>query len=241
MRLALTERSKDLPSGLQQSITWDPGTEMPRPSEVTAMRDVPVYFCDARSPWHWGSNENMNGVSRDYFPKGTDLSTATQASGGRRKRIQSPTAPGSPRPPLRNTVRCSVSFSATPGVGTMTRTRPERTARFSELLTFRPDLSQYKEVAKRPRAVSGRSSRPPNALQRVSMTIPSHRHIATDPIRILTPLGYRPNERGTISPQVRYHPVPSAILNRRTRDPGCMSIPVHFIHPTLHGVNGSPY
>jgi IS30 family transposase len=74
VRQVLTERLKDLPPELLRSITWDQGTEMARHSEVTAALGVPVYFCDARSPWQRGSNENMNGVLRDYFPKGTELS-----------------------------------------------------------------------------------------------------------------------------------------------------------------------
>ena len=74
VRRALTERLKDLPPSLVRSITWDQGTEMARHGEVTAALGVPVYFCDSRSPWQRGSNENMNGVLRDYFPKGTDLS-----------------------------------------------------------------------------------------------------------------------------------------------------------------------
>lgn len=74
VRRALAERLKDLPQELLRSITWDQGTEMARHGEVTAALGVPVYFCDSRSPWQRGSNENMNGVLRDYFSKGTDLS-----------------------------------------------------------------------------------------------------------------------------------------------------------------------
>jgi IS30 family transposase len=72
---ALTSRMADLPSGLLRSITWDQGTEMARHITITKSLGTPVYFCDSRSPWQRGSNENMNGVLRDYFPKGTDLSS----------------------------------------------------------------------------------------------------------------------------------------------------------------------
>lgn len=71
---ALIHRLGGLPAGLVRSITWDQGTEMARHLTITAALGAPIYFCDSRSPWQRGSNENMNGVLRDYFPKGTDLS-----------------------------------------------------------------------------------------------------------------------------------------------------------------------
>jgi IS30 family transposase len=71
---ALQTRMADLPAALLRSITWDQGTEMARHLTITESLGAPVYFCDARSPWQRGSNENMNGLLRDYFPKGTDLS-----------------------------------------------------------------------------------------------------------------------------------------------------------------------
>ena len=70
---ALMSRMRDLPPGLLRSITWDQGTEMARHTMITRSLGAPVYFCDSHSPWQRGSNENANGLLRDYFPKGTDL------------------------------------------------------------------------------------------------------------------------------------------------------------------------
>jgi transposase, IS30 family len=72
---ALKSRMADLPAELLRSITWDQGTEMARHLTIAHSLGAPVYFCDSRSPWQRGSNENANGLLRDYFPKGTDLST----------------------------------------------------------------------------------------------------------------------------------------------------------------------
>jgi transposase, IS30 family len=72
---ALKTRMADLPAALLRSITWDQGTEMARHLTIAQSLGAPVYFCDSRSPWQRGSNENTNGLLRDYFPKGTDLST----------------------------------------------------------------------------------------------------------------------------------------------------------------------
>ena len=76
---ALSQHVRRLPASLRRSLTWDRGLEMAQHKSFTVDTEVKVYFCDPQSPWQRGSNENTNGLLRQYFPKRTDLSGYSQA------------------------------------------------------------------------------------------------------------------------------------------------------------------
>ena len=76
---ALIKTARKLPQELYKSLTWDRGSEMADHKRFTLATDIQVYFCDPQNPWQRGTNENTNGLLRQYFPKGTDLSAYSQA------------------------------------------------------------------------------------------------------------------------------------------------------------------
>jgi len=77
-RMSLAEMIATLPLNLRKAITWDRGSEMAQHAQFRIETGVPIYFCDPRSPWQRGTNENTNGLLRQYWPKGSDLRSLTQ-------------------------------------------------------------------------------------------------------------------------------------------------------------------
>lgn len=79
MANALIKHVRKLPQELYKSLTWDRGTEMAGHKRFTVATNIQVYFCDPQHPWQRGPNEKMNGLLRQYFPKGTNLTAYSQA------------------------------------------------------------------------------------------------------------------------------------------------------------------
>ncbi|MGB8383131.1 MAG: IS30 family transposase [Dermatophilaceae bacterium] len=77
VRHGVTDAFTQLPESLRGTLTWDKGKEMAGNQQIVSASGLNVYFCDAHSPWQRGSNENMNDIVRQYFPKGTDLRAYT--------------------------------------------------------------------------------------------------------------------------------------------------------------------
>jgi IS30 family transposase len=75
---AMIKNARKLPQELYKSLTWDRGKEMAGHERFTLVTDIQFYFCDPQSPWQSGSNENPNGLLRQYLPKGIDISSYSQ-------------------------------------------------------------------------------------------------------------------------------------------------------------------
>jgi hypothetical protein len=92
---AVTAALGQLPEPMRKTLTWDRGVEMTRHAEFTTATGVPVYFCDAYCPWQRGSNENTNGLLRQYFPKKTVLPVRQRSRAGSSRRRDQQTTPTS--------------------------------------------------------------------------------------------------------------------------------------------------
>ena len=88
---ALARKIKTLPDSLRRTLTWDQGPEMRDWKQIRIDAGIEMYFCDPHAPWQRGSNENTNGLLRQYFPKGTDLNIHRAGARRSRRRAQRPT------------------------------------------------------------------------------------------------------------------------------------------------------
>ena len=79
---AIIDKLADVPHSLRLSLTWDQGSELAQHRKIASQLGLDVYFCDPHSPWQRGTNENTNGLLRQYMPKGTDLSLLTETDPG---------------------------------------------------------------------------------------------------------------------------------------------------------------
>ena len=110
VRDAIADAISTLPEQLRRSLTWDQGAEMAQHAQLRIDTGLEVYFCDPQSPWQRGTNENTNGLLRQYFPRGTDLA---RHSADDLAAVAAPSTPGRARrsagePPP----KCSTSTSA---------------------------------------------------------------------------------------------------------------------------------
>ena len=96
VRDAIAASITTLPEQLRRSLTWDQGAEMAQHAQLRIDTGLQVYFCDPQSPWQRGTNENTNGLLRQYFPKGTDLARHTRERPRRRRRTPSTADPARP-------------------------------------------------------------------------------------------------------------------------------------------------
>lgn len=122
---AVTGRMAELPAELLRSITWDQGSEMARHQAITSALGTPVYFCDAHAPWQRGSNENSNGLLRQYFPGHRPVGALTRAPPSRRGRDQQPAPPRAVRPQPDGRLHRPASLHHHVSVATMARSSPD--------------------------------------------------------------------------------------------------------------------